>query len=156
MRNLAWLVMVVGALCVGCDTAPVESEPTVTATSGDEAAADHDHGDHDGAAHDHADQGAADQDDQTGGATPEKVRFVADKKISVPEMMCPFGCWPQVQKALAAQPGVEDVQLAEQPEGTPEGEIRERVVELKLNDDFDSEAAIAALRDIHFEAEVIN
>ena len=86
----------------------------------------------------------------------ETIRFVADKRISVPTMMCPYSCWPKVKETLASQPGVEAVQLAQQPEGTAEGEINKRVVELKLNGDFDADAAIAALKKVSFKAELAN
>ncbi|MEZ6079269.1 MAG: hypothetical protein R3C56_27445 [Pirellulaceae bacterium] len=39
-------------------------------------------------------------------------------------------------------------------DGTAEGEIKERVVELKLNGDFDADAAIAALAKANYEAEL--
>ncbi len=84
----------------------------------------------------------------------ELIRFVADKRINVPEMMCPYSCWPKVKETLAAQPGVESVQLAQQPAGTAEGEIKERVVELKLNGDFNADDAIAALAKVSFKAEL--
>lgn len=84
------------------------------------------------------------------------VRFVADKKLEVPAMMCPFGCYPAVEQALAAVPGIEGVQLAEQPAGTPEGEIRTKVVELKLANDFDLTQAMAALEAANFQASEIN
>lgn len=84
------------------------------------------------------------------------VRFVADKKLEVPAMMCPYGCYPAIEQALAAVPGVEGVQLAEQPAGTPEGEIRTKVVELKLADDFDLTQAMAALEAANFPASEIN
>ena len=87
-------------------------------------------------------------------AKPELIRFVADKRINVPEMMCPYSCWPKVKETLAAQAGVEAVQLAEQPAGTAEGEIKERVVELKLNGDFNADDAIAALAKVSFKAEL--
>jgi periplasmic mercuric ion binding protein len=81
-----------------------------------------------------------------------KIRFVADKKLSVPGMMCPFGCYPTVEKALASVPGVKAVQLAEQPAGTPEGEIALKVVELKLEEGFDISSALAALKSAEFES----
>lgn len=84
------------------------------------------------------------------------VRFVADKKLEVPAMMCPYGCYPAVEKALASVPGVEGVQLAEQPAGTKEGEIALKVVELKLADGFELAAAIAALKQAEFEASELN
>jgi hypothetical protein len=172
MKIYAWMLMLCAALLVGCGAPVDEAEPTVTPNSGEgehsHSEGDHDHGDHDHADHDHGEHEEGDHehaegehseasgDDQASEADVEKIRFVADKKISVPEMMCPYGCWPSIQKALAEQPGVEGVQLAEQPEGTPEGEIKERVVELKLNDEFDESAAIAALKDINFDATILN
>lgn len=84
------------------------------------------------------------------------VRFVADKKLEIPGMMCPYGCFPSVQKTLASVPGVKGVQLAEQPAGTKEGEIALKVVELKLGEGFDLAAAIAALKQADFEASEMN
>lgn len=84
------------------------------------------------------------------------VRFVADKKLEVPAMMCPYGCYPTVEKALASVPGVKGVQLAEQPAGTKEGEIALKVVELKLGEGFDLASAIAALKKAEFEAKELN
>ncbi len=183
MRWFAWCLMAVAGLLVGCnepiETIPsIEPEPSSGVTdSGDHEHGEgehshdhgehgHDHGDHD---HDHGegdhDHGEADHDGEEGAAegedsaskgSPEAIRFVADKSIKVPGMMCPYSCWPNVEKTLAGLPGVEGVQLAQQPEGTAEGEIKERVVELKLGEDFDAEAAIAALSAINFEAEVVN
>lgn len=84
------------------------------------------------------------------------VRFVADKKLEVPAMMCPYGCYPTVEKALATVPGVKGVQLAKQPAGTPEGEIALKVVELQLSEGFDLNAAIAALKKASFDASEAN
>lgn len=163
----------------------VTPEPVTSGTTLDEAAGDvahdhdHDHdGDHDHADHDHAEGAGNDKDKDVDAAVdvveevevtdgeatepsasnakPEMIRFVADKRINVPGMMCPYSCWPKVKETLAAQPGVEAVQLAEQPAGTAEGEIKERVVELKLNDDFNAEAAIAALEKASYKAELAN
>jgi periplasmic mercuric ion binding protein len=88
--------------------------------------------------------------------TGNAVRFVADKKLEVPAMMCPYGCYPSVEKALASVPGVVAVQLAEQPAGTKEGEIALKVVELKLGEGFNLAAAIAALKKAEFEASELN
>ncbi len=121
---------------------------------------EHEHAE--GEEHEHAEGEASESDekpadeDSADVAAGETIRFVANKSISVPDMMCPYSCWPNVQKTLAGMPGVEGVQLAEQPEGTQEGEIKERVVELKVNDEFDTDAAIAALGKINFKSEVIN
>ncbi len=85
-----------------------------------------------------------------------KVRFVADTSIRVENMMCPYSCWPKVKETLEGQPGVDAVQLAQQPEGTEEGTIALPVVELKLSSDFDSSKALTALQKIDFAGEVLN
>ena len=186
MRWFAWSLMIVGAMTLGCSEQPEETIPAVTPSSsgvsgdhdhdghdhgaeGDHA--DHDHGDHEHGDHDHGDAGGEQGEAEEGEANAEEslptdesasvapanvIRFVADKRLSVPNMSCPYSCWPTVQETLAAQPGVEGVQLAEQPAGTPEGQITERVVELKLNGDFDLKAAIAALGAVDFKAEAVN
>ncbi len=66
--------------------------------------------------------------------------------------MCPFSCWPKVKETLAAQPGVEGVQLAKQ---VKESEIDNPVVELKTSADFNAEAAIAALEKANFADAVV-
>jgi hypothetical protein len=71
-------------------------------------------------------------------------------------MMCPAGCYPAVEETLAQVAGVEAVQLAQQPAGTPEGEIRTKVVELKVGEGFDLETALAALKEANFEARQVN
>ena len=151
MRWFAWTLMLVCAATIGCnkpaETIPVVS-PVGSSGSGTTADADHDHAEGEG--HDHDAKG----EPSAANEKAESVRFVADKRISVPDMLCPYSCWPTVQETLAAQPGVESVQLAEQPAGTPEGEIKERVVELKLKGDFDADAAIAALAKVNFNAEL--
>ena len=156
MRWFAWALMLVGAATVGCNQ-PVETIPAVTpAGSSSGTTVDGEHADHDhaeGEDHDH-DAAAPAGEPSAAKGQAEVIRFVADKSFSVPDMMCPYSCWPKVQETLAAQPGVEGVQLAEQPAGTPEGEIKERVVELKLNGNFDADAAIAALSKVSFKAEL--
>ncbi|MCA9133975.1 MAG: hypothetical protein KDA45_12500 [Planctomycetales bacterium] len=147
MRCFALCLMAVCVFTFGCNQ-PVETIPAV-APSSSGTTDDHGH-DHDGDG-DHADHDATDSASK---GTTEVFRFVADKKLDVPNMSCPYACWPKVQETLAGQPGVEAVQLAEQPEGTAEGEIVERVVELKLNGDFNADAAIAALAKVNFEASV--
>lgn len=155
MRSFAWTLMLVIAASVGCNQ-PAETIPAVSpagSSSGTTADGDHDHDGHDHAEGEGHDHDAAGEPSASNEKT-ELIRFVADERISVPEMMCPYSCWPKVQETLAAQPGVESVQLAEQPTGTPEGEIKERVVELKLNGNFDADAAIAALAKVDFKAEL--
>lgn len=92
--------------------------------------------------------------DSGSSAKDSTLRFVANKSLKVPTMSCPHGCWPKVKETLAAQPGVEAVQLAVQ---SKEGEIDNPVVELKIADGFDAKAAIAALEKSSFpNAEVVN
>lgn len=62
--------------------------------------------------------------------------------IKVPDMECPFACWPKVEKILAAQPGVERVALSPQKD---ENIIDNPQVEVDLKPGFDLEAALAAL-----------
>ncbi len=85
-------------------------------------------------------------------ASTSAARFVATKSVKVPTMMCPFSCWPKVKETLAAQPGVEGVQLAAQAKET---EIDNPVVELKTNGEFNVEAAIAALEKANFADAVV-
>jgi periplasmic mercuric ion binding protein len=85
-------------------------------------------------------------------AGAKTVRFVATQSVKVPTMMCPYSCWPKVKETLAAQPGVEGVQLASQ---TKETEIDNPVVELKTTADFNVEAAIAALGKANFADAVV-
>jgi hypothetical protein len=149
MRLFAWSLMLVTAFAIGCNQ-PVETIPSVSPSSSGTTDAEEAHD------HEHA-EGEADTDGSGAStSTPELIRFVADQKIKVPGMMCPYSCWPKVKETLAAQPGVEGVQLAEQPAGTSEGEIVERVVELKLNSDFNVDAAVAALQKVNFDAEIVN
>ncbi len=82
------------------------------------------------------------------------VRFVANMSVKVPTMSCPFSCWPKVKETLAAQPGVEAVQLAVQAK---EDAIDNPVVELKTTNQFDAKAAVEALAKVSFSgAEVVN
>ncbi len=151
MRRFAWVLMIVAAVSIGCDK-PAETIPAVAPTGSSSTTVDGDHAGHDhaeGEGHDHAEGEPSASNGQA-----ETIRFVADKRINVPSMMCPYSCWPKVKETLAEQPGVEAVQLAEQPSGTAEGEIKERVVELKLNGNFDADAAIAALAKVSFDAEL--
>ncbi|MGN6134857.1 MAG: hypothetical protein ACTHOU_10170 [Aureliella sp.] len=87
----------------------------------------------------------------TGGSS---AKFVAMTDLKVPTMSCPHGCWPTVKETLAAQPGVESVELAKQSNADA---IDNPVVHVKLNGKFDSKAAVAALAKAGFEnAEVVN
>jgi len=169
MRKFAWTLAALCALTLGCNK-PVETIPTVTPEPASSSGTTLDEGDHAGHEHgeqppaegaDTTDEGNAEQPATTGepsaaNSKMETIRFVADKRVNVPGMMCPYSCWPKVKETLASLPGVEGVQLAEQPAGTAEGEIKERVVELKLNEGFDADAAVAALAKVSFEAEIAN
>jgi periplasmic mercuric ion binding protein len=171
MRLMSFALMLVTALTFGCNKPidEIETIPKVAPTSGqtgdssgmtdgiadEHADHDHEHGDHD------HNEGAAEgatsgEEDSAATGAGQEIRFVADTKLEIPGMMCPYACYPKVKETLAAQPGVEAVQLAEQPEGTPEGAIEKKVVELKLNDDFDSDAALAALKAAEFEGKLLN
>lgn len=141
MRWFACALMLVCAATVGCNQ-PAETLPVV-APAGSGTTVD-------------GEVGALDGEPAASNSQAEVIRFVADRSINVPDMSCPYSCWPKVKETLAAQPGVEGVQLAEQPADAKEGEITERVVELKLNDKFDADAAIAALSKVSFEAELVN
>lgn len=76
------------------------------------------------------------------------TKFVANTSLKVPNMSCPHGCWPTVEKTLAAQPGVEAVALAKQK---GEDTIDNPTVYVKLNGKFDAQAAVAALAKAGFD-----
>ncbi len=148
MRLFAMSLMAICAFALGCNQ-PVETIPSVAPTSSGTTADDHGHDHAEGEDHDHADDSAA-------ATEPAAVRFVADKSLSVPSMMCPYSCFPAVKEALVGVPGVEGVQLADQPADAAEGTIENKVVELKLAEGFDVNAAVAALKAANYEAEVVN
>lgn len=62
--------------------------------------------------------------------------------LKVPEMHCPFACYPSVKSTLEGQTGVASVELVEQKE---DGVIDNPVVLIKASTDFDIDQAIAAL-----------
>ena len=164
LRRLSACLLVVSVCFVGCN-APEETIPAITPTSGVEES-----------------NGTTTSGTTTSGSTtsgwtmssgttmssgitfssqedtekPATGRFVADKSLNVPGMACPYACWPHVQKTLAALPGVEGVQLAVQPNGTPEGTIEKKVVEIKITAEFDAEDALAVLEKEKFPAEYVN
>ena len=144
MRWFACALMLVCAAAIGCNQ-PVETIPVVT-PAGSGTTVDGEHVE--------VDVIEVEGEPAASNSQAEVIRFVADQRINVPDMSCPYSCWPKVKETLAAQPGVEGVQLAEQPADAQEGEITERVVELKLNDKFDADAAIAALSKVHFKAQL--
>ncbi len=62
--------------------------------------------------------------------------------LKVPNMDCPFGCWPAVRESLTAVDGVESVELVQQG---GEDVIDNPVVMIKTGADFDTSKLIAAL-----------
>ncbi len=68
------------------------------------------------------------------------------------EMHCPFGCYPKVKETLEGIAGVAGVELAEQKK---EGVIDNPKVYIKLNGDFDSKLAVAALEKEGFKSELL-
>jgi len=67
--------------------------------------------------------------------------------FNVPDMHCPFACYPRVKKTLAEQEGVESVELVEQKE---EAVIDDPRVIVKLNGDFNAQTAVEALETVGF------
>ncbi len=90
----------------------------------------------------------ADTPKQSSVDTFKGTKFVASTSVKVPNMSCPHGCWPTVEKTLAAQPGVEAVALAKQKS---EDSIDNPIVYVKLNGKFDAQAAVAALAKAGFD-----
>jgi copper chaperone CopZ len=68
-------------------------------------------------------------------ANPEVIEF------SVPDMMCPEGCGAEIKEILAKQPGAKDVLI--------DFEHKTAIVAVE-KDEFDPDAAIAALADQMF------
>lgn len=64
-------------------------------------------------------------------------------EFSVPDMMCPHGCYPGIKEALSEQPNVVSIEL-----GTPAEEkadsINDRRVIITTEGEFDATAAVAA------------
>ncbi len=67
--------------------------------------------------------------------------------LHVPKMHCPFACYPAVKETLEKTPGVVTVVLAEQKD---ENAIDNPEVKIQVSEDFDAEAAIAALASAGF------
>ncbi|QEG38523.1 heavy-metal-associated domain-containing protein [Roseimaritima ulvae] len=82
---------------------------------------------------------------ETGGLEAGETQLVT---LHVPEMHCPFACYPAVKKALEAEPGVVGVDLAEQKQ---EGVIDNPEVKIQVSDAFDAQAAIDALAKAGFD-----
>ncbi len=86
--------------------------------------------------------------------TPVKYEPGQTLTVNVPDMHCPFACYPKVKQTIADQPGVESVELVEQES---EDAINDPRIIVKLNGEFDSTTAIEALSKKGFnESQVVN
>lgn len=87
-------------------------------------------------------------------ASTTKVVYQAgeDVTLHVRNMHCVFDCWPKVKEALEEQDGVAEVTLAQQAK---ENELDNPRVTLKLDGEFDSSQAIAALASAGFADTVV-
>ncbi|WP_339749990.1 hypothetical protein [uncultured Rubinisphaera sp.] len=85
--------------------------------------------------------------------TPVKYESGQTLTVNVPDMHCPFACYPKVKQTIADQPGVESVELVEQED---ENAINDPRIIVKLNGEFDSTSAIDALSKVGFkESQVV-
>lgn len=82
--------------------------------------------------------------DESVAATPAAFNTEGAPTVAfdVPDMMCEFSCVPTVRDALAKQPGVKDVKV--------DLETKRATVAVDENQ-FDAEAAIAALVDLQYK-----
>lgn len=77
-------------------------------------------------------------------SSPVTVSFDSGETVNlaIPEMHCPFGCFPKAKDALEEVDGVASVELVEQEK---EGEINDRRVVVTFDGKVDAATAIAAL-----------
>ena len=82
-------------------------------------------------------------------STPVLVSFNAGETttLEVPEMHCPYACYPTVKEALEDIDGVAGVDLVQQEE---EGTINDRRVVVTFDGAVDGAKAIAALDQVNF------
>ena len=73
-------------------------------------------------------------------------------EMSVPDMDCPYGCYPTVARTLSELPEVAQVRLAD-PEDAQDGVIEDKRVFVEVAEGFDLDAALAALEEARFPAE---
>ncbi|QDV41711.1 hypothetical protein Enr13x_15540 [Stieleria neptunia] len=92
-------------------------------------------------------------------ATPEAVTIAPDTEVktasltmTVPEMHCPFACYPSVKKNLEKRSDVLTVELAPQKE---EGIIDNPQVIVTYKDGFDADQAIAQLEAAGFTGSTV-
>ena len=87
-------------------------------------------------------------------ATPVVYESGQTLTVNVPDMHCPFACYPKVKDTLNGQEGVESVELVKQED---EGTINDPRVIVKLKGEFDASNAIDALSKVGFsEATVVS
>jgi len=67
--------------------------------------------------------------------------------LEVPEMHCPFACYPKVEKTLQGIEGIATVELVEQAE---EGAINDPRVVVTFDGEVEGNKAIAALDSVNF------
>ena len=91
---------------------------------------------------------AVGETESTAAVTPVVYNAGESLTLEVPGMHCPFGCYPTVEKTLTSLDGVEEVELVPQEK---EGEINDRRVVVKLNNEFDANKAVSALADAGFD-----
>ncbi|MCO8122391.1 heavy-metal-associated domain-containing protein [Stieleria sp. TO1_6] len=80
--------------------------------------------------------------------TPQTDVNTASLTLNVPEMHCPFACYPSVKKSLEQRDDVVAVELAPQKE---EGVIDNRQVIVTYREGFDPQQAIASLKSDGFD-----
>lgn len=89
-------------------------------------------------------------------ATPDASQVDAASLVSmtlnVPEMHCPFACYPSVKKNLEERPEVASVELVPQKE---EGIIDNPQVVVKYAEGFDASTAIALLETAGFSGSTL-
>ena len=89
---------------------------------------------------------------ETGQIETTPVSVTKTYELSVPDMSCPYGCYPTVEKTLAGMDGVAGVRLAD-PEDPEDGTIEDRRVFVDVGEGFDLDAALAKLKEKSFPAE---
>ncbi len=116
MRSMAYAVAVLAAvgMIVGIAMMPGESTPGVELTPVAEAVS----------------------------VAPDVKQEAGTLVMRVPQMHCPFACYPAVKSTLEQESGIASVELAEQKE---EGVIDNPEVVIQYESGFDVNSAIAAL-----------
>lgn len=89
--------------------------------------------------------------DQTPVVASEVMAEAGSLTLDVPDMHCPFACYPAVKKTLEQTTGVAEVALAEQQE---DGVIDNRQVIVTYDSGFDLSAALATLETSGFKSQV--